>query len=263
MDSAALSEAGTAIMAHQSLAGMVMGTADYMSPEQAQGKVKEIDQRSDIFSFGCILFEAVTGQKAFAGESIIKSLHKVVYESAPQIKDFNPAAPPDLQRIVRRCLAKDPDERYQTIKDVALELREVRQAMTGVGDIDHTATSLGSTDALSRQRTEQSAPSTSSAEYIATEIKRHKKGAAIIFAALVVGLGYGLYKFVLQKRPVISSPAIKLTRLTATGKVLGSHAGRRHLLAGKSPKRRRRLGKRTVVDKTDVYRIIQNLPFSH
>ena len=104
------------------------------------GKVKEIDQRSDIFSFGCILFEAVTGQKPFADESIIKSLHKVIYEAAPPIKDFNPSAPPDLQRVVRRCLAKDREERYQTIKDVALELKEVRQAMIGAGDFDHTVT---------------------------------------------------------------------------------------------------------------------------
>src|SRR6266404_1921057 len=97
------SKVATAIMAQHSSAGMVMGTAGYMSPEQAQGKVKEIDQRSDIFSFGCILFEAVTGQKPFADESIIKSLHKVVYEAAPPIKDFNPSAPSDLQRVIRRC----------------------------------------------------------------------------------------------------------------------------------------------------------------
>src|SRR5438067_10747035 len=134
------SKVATAIMAQHSSAGVVMGTAGYMSPEQAQGKVKEIDQRSDIFSFGCILFEAVTGQKPFADESIIKSLHKIIYEAAPPINDFNPSAPPDLQRVIRRCLAKDREERYQTIKDVALELKEVRQAMTGVGDIDHTAT---------------------------------------------------------------------------------------------------------------------------
>src|SRR2546429_351760 len=88
--SAASSEVGTAIMAQHSLAGMVMGTAGYMSPEQAQGKVEQIDQRSDIFSFGCILFEAVTGQRPFADESVIKSLHKVAYEPAPSIKDFNP-----------------------------------------------------------------------------------------------------------------------------------------------------------------------------
>ena len=72
---------------------------------------------------------------------------------------------------------------------------------------------------MGRQRTEQSTPSTSSAEYIATEIKRHKKSVAIIFAALVIAFAYGLYEFVIQKRPVISSPAIKITRLTATGKV--------------------------------------------
>src|SRR6059058_4973873 len=81
------SEVGTRIMAQQSLAGMVMGTAGYMSPEQAQGKVKEIDQRSDIFSFGCILFEAVTGRKAFEGQDLLDSLHKIVHAPTPQIKD--------------------------------------------------------------------------------------------------------------------------------------------------------------------------------
>ena len=169
----ASSEAGTASIAQHSLAGMVMGTAGYMSPEQAQGKVKEIDQRSDIFSFGCILFEAVTEQKPFADESIIKSLHKVVYESAPPIKDFNPSAPPDLQRVIRRCLAKDPDERYQTIKDVALELKEVRQGMARAAEIDTTILSSGSTE-------------TSSAEYIVNEIKRHKRSAALTLVALVI-----------------------------------------------------------------------------
>src|SRR5713226_301370 len=212
------SKVATAIMAQHSSAGLVMGTAGYMSPEQAQGKVKEIDQRSDIFSFGCILFEAVTGQKPFVDESMIKSLHKVVYEDAPLIKDLNPSAPSDLQRVIRRCLAKDREERYQTIKDVALELKEVRQGMAGAAELDTTAPPSVGTETLGRPKTEPSATSTSSAEYIATEIKRHKKGVAIIFAALVVAFGYGLYKFAIQKRPV-TSPAIKITRLTATGKV--------------------------------------------
>lgn len=210
---------GMAVRPQNSLAGMVMGTAGYMSPEQAQGKVDQLDHRSDIFSFGCILFEAVTGQKPFADESVIKSLHKVVYEAAPLIKDLNPAAPPDLQRVIRRCLAKDREERYQTIKDVALELKEVRQAMTGAGDLDTAVQTSDGTERLSRRTTEQSAMSKSSAEYIATEIKRHKKGVAILFAALAVVFTYGLYRLVSLKRPVISAPAIKLTRLTATGKV--------------------------------------------
>lgn len=218
-DSAASSEVGTAIIAQHSLAGLVMGTTGYMSPEQAQGKVREIDQRSDIFSFGCILFEAVTGHRPFAAESVIKSLHKVVYESAPPIKDFNPSAPPDLQRIVRRCLAKDPNERYQTIKDVALDLKEARRGLAEPAELDTTAPPSGSSETSGRPSIGQSTRPTSSAEYIVSEIKRHKKSVAIIFAALVVALGYGLYKFASQKRPPTSPPAIKMERLTATGKV--------------------------------------------
>src|SRR5437660_2024194 len=127
----AVSEVGTAIMAEQSLAGTVMGTAGYMSPEQAQGKVKEIDQRSDIFSFGCILFEAATGHKPFEGQDILDSLHKNVQGPTPQIKEMNASSPHELQRSVRRCLAKEPEKRYQSIKDVALESKEVRQGMAG------------------------------------------------------------------------------------------------------------------------------------
>src|SRR6266478_2188148 len=134
------SELATVIREH-STPGSVMGSVGYMSPEQAQGKTKEIDQRSDIFSFGCILFEAATGKKPFEGESVIKSLHMVVYEPARPIADFNPSAPSELQRIVRRCLAKDPDERYQSIKEVAIELKELRRELEGTG-IDTTVPPL-------------------------------------------------------------------------------------------------------------------------
>lgn len=113
-------EMATAILAQHSTPGMIMGTAGYMSPEQAQGRVRELDHRSDIFSFGCILFEAATGQKAFEGKDPLDSLHKIVYAPTPQIKNFNSSAPDELQRIVRRCLAKEPDKRYQSMKDVAI-----------------------------------------------------------------------------------------------------------------------------------------------
>src|SRR5437879_10300599 len=103
-----LSEVATALMPQHSTPGAIMGTVGYMSPEQAQGKTNEIDQRSDIFSFGCILFETATRHKPFEGDSVVKSLHMMIYEPAPLISDFNPSAPAELQRIVRRCLAKDP-----------------------------------------------------------------------------------------------------------------------------------------------------------
>jgi serine/threonine-protein kinase len=131
-------EAATVILPQQSTPGMIMGTVGYMSPEQAQGKTNEIDQRSDIFSFGCILFEAATGHAPFEGDSVVQSLHKLIYEPAPLMKEFNPAVPGDLQRIVRRCLAKDPEQRYQSIKEVAIELKELRRELESGSDFDVT-----------------------------------------------------------------------------------------------------------------------------
>ncbi|HKP86841.1 MAG TPA: protein kinase, partial [Blastocatellia bacterium] len=117
-----LEEAATAMMG-QTRPGMVMGTIGYMSPEQAQGK--PVDQRSDIFSFGCMLYEAATGRKPFEGDSVIDSLHKIVYTQAPPVRESNPSAPTELQRIVRKCLAKAPADRYQSIKDIAIDLRDL------------------------------------------------------------------------------------------------------------------------------------------
>jgi len=111
--------------------GMVLGTLGYMSPEQAQGRVKNVDHRSDIFSFGCLVYEAATMHRPFEADSAIDTLHKIVYEPAPLIRNFNPSAPSNLQRIVRRCLAKDPQERFQNIKDVVLELEDLLLERSG------------------------------------------------------------------------------------------------------------------------------------
>jgi len=197
------SEVATAvIMPQHSTPGAIMGTVGYMSPEQAQGKTKEIDQRSDIFSFGCILFEAATGKKPFAGDSVIKSLHMVIYEAALTISDLNPSAPPDLQRIVRRCLEKDPEERYQSIKEVAIELKQLRRDLAGAAS-DTTVPPPPKTDATGAPATESSSqqsldastsiPATSlstrasSAEYLVSGIKRHKLIAAIVVLMIVAG----------------------------------------------------------------------------
>ena len=120
-------DAATAVMAQQplSVAGTVMGTVGYMSPEQAQGKA--VDQRADIFSFGCILYEAATGNRAFEGDSAIDTLHKIIYSTPTPVTDLNPALPADFQRIIRRCLAKEPDKRYQTIRDVVNDLEDLRR----------------------------------------------------------------------------------------------------------------------------------------
>src|ERR1700704_2566525 len=142
-----LGDAATAIMQQHATPGVIMGTVGYMSPEQAQGKTNEIDQRSDIFSFGCILFEAVTGQKPFAGKDTLDSLHNIVHAPTPNLKELNPAAPNELQRIVRRCLAKDSDKRYQSIKDLAIELEELRQELKDEAGADYSVRSLSSAGA--------------------------------------------------------------------------------------------------------------------
>jgi serine/threonine protein kinase/Tol biopolymer transport system component len=116
-------EEAETMMMQKTQPGMVMGTIGYMSPEQVQGK--EVDHRSDIFSFGCILYEAATGKKPFEGESIIDSMHKIVYAQAPPIVEINPEVPAELQRIIRKCLAKGADERYQSIKEVNIDLRDL------------------------------------------------------------------------------------------------------------------------------------------
>lgn len=186
--------------------GLIMGTVGYMSPEQAQGKIGEIDQRSDIFSFGCILFEAATGKKPFEGDSIIKSLHSLIYEPAPQIKDINPAAPAELQRIIRRCLAKDKEDRYQTIKEVAIELKELRRELDNAGDLGTTvkspsqsSVSTTSTSSTINSTTAQPvsvAPTLSSAEYLVTQFTRHRGSfLAVVAVMLLIAIGTAVWFF--------------------------------------------------------------------
>jgi eukaryotic-like serine/threonine-protein kinase len=226
------SEVATALMKQHSTPGMILGTAGYMSPEQAQGKTNQIDHRSDIFSFGCILYEAITRRKAFEGKDLIDTLNKLIREPVTPITDFNPTAPPDLQRIVRRCVVKDPDERYQTIKDVAIELKEVRRELQGAEP--HTTappSSVTSAEVVGSEAVSASAISSpdslvtrpSSAEYLVTEIKRHKTSAAVVIVLLALVLaaaGYSIYKWTAKRSsPALSLQSAKFTRLTASGKV--------------------------------------------
>src|SRR6185312_3163730 len=85
------SDSAATILQDQSAPGLILGTMGYMSPEQAQGRTDKIDRRSDIFSFGCILFEAVTGRKPFDGADPIDSLNKIIREPAPPVSSLNPA----------------------------------------------------------------------------------------------------------------------------------------------------------------------------
>jgi Tol biopolymer transport system component len=119
--------AGAATVTAGTSPGMVMGTVGYMSPEQAQGL--PVDQRSDIFAFGCILYEIATGARAFAGTSAVDTLHRIIHDQPEPITMRLPSASSELQRIIRKCLAKDPEDRYQSMKEVAIDLRDLRKQL--------------------------------------------------------------------------------------------------------------------------------------
>ena len=207
--------------------GVILGTTGYMSPEQAQGKTNEVDRRSDIFSFGCILFEAITGRKAFEGKDTIDALNKIIREPAPPIASFNPDAPADLQRVVRRCLAKDPDERYQTIKEVAIELKEIRSELNESATTDRSRTvdseakTLWSDEVTQLQNSAgaTAAPSgsassrTSSADVIVSEIRQHKVASAIIaflvlFVMATAAIGVRSYMHAANTEVAVDSIAV-------------------------------------------------------
>jgi serine/threonine protein kinase len=109
-----------------STAGAVIGTVQYMSPEQIQGI--EADARSDIFSFGVMLFEMVTGKRTFEGKTQASIVGQILAVDPPSVSTLRPQTPPGLERVIRLCLDKDPDERIQTAHDLKLQLQAVAEA---------------------------------------------------------------------------------------------------------------------------------------
>ena len=112
------------MLAPASIPGSFVGTIGYASPEQVKGE--PVDARSDIFSFGCILYESIARRRAFGGETADDVLRQILAVDPPPLRNFNPRTPPELQRIVTRCLAKKKEDRYQAMTGVAEDLRRFR-----------------------------------------------------------------------------------------------------------------------------------------
>jgi serine/threonine-protein kinase len=112
-------------------AGMIVGTFQYMSPEQVEAK--ELDARSDIFSFGSVLYEMLTGRAAFQGRSQLSVASAILEKDPEPMSMLQPMTPPALDRTVRKCLAKDPEDRWQTARDLLLELKWVAEAGSQAG----------------------------------------------------------------------------------------------------------------------------------
>jgi serine/threonine-protein kinase len=104
--------------------GSIIGTVSYMSPEQAQGK--KVDTRSDIFSFGVVLYEMATGARAFSGESALSTLSAILRDDVRPMAETAPDVPQQLELVIARCLKKTPDDRWQTMKDVQMALAALK-----------------------------------------------------------------------------------------------------------------------------------------
>src|SRR5207237_4670062 len=111
--------------------GMMLGTFQYMSPEQVEGK--EADARSDIFALGAVLYEVASGRCAFTGKSQASIVAAILASEPQPISAVQPMSPPALDRVVRTCLAKDPDDRWQTAHDVMLELKWIDEGGSQAG----------------------------------------------------------------------------------------------------------------------------------
>src|SRR5580704_10882730 len=149
-------------------AGVVMGTASYMSPEQVRGEA--VDARTDMFAFGAVLYEMLAGKRAFQRDTPPETMTAILREDVPEISELQPPVPPALDRIVRRCLEKNPEQRFQSAKDLAFGLEALSQ-LSGSG---------GATSAQAAIAAAKPAPQKTIA----------LAAAALVIAAAVGGIGW-------------------------------------------------------------------------
>src|SRR5438094_1534541 len=169
--------------------GIVMGTVGYMSPEQVRGQA--VDHRSDIFSFGAILYEMLSGRRAFHGESAADTMSAILKEDPPDLSDTNQNISPALERLVNHCLEKNPEARFHSASDLAFALETANAKLT-----------------VSSPGLSTASPS-SSAEYIVTGIKRHKISVLLGLLVLAIAIaGLASYLHVRNSKIAIESIAV-------------------------------------------------------
>ncbi|HEX8565535.1 MAG TPA: protein kinase [Pyrinomonadaceae bacterium] len=222
----------------QTTPGVVVGSVRYMSPEQARGL--GVDERTDVWSLGVVLYEMLTGRQPFNGETASDTLAAVIYKEPEPLAQWVPNAPAELQRIVRKALRKEPEERYQNIKDFALDLKNL------LYEIEHEISAENKTQPLPAYFIDNSsapnrihqtssanhptqvsiAPNASSAEYLVGQVKTHKWQsvvASIGIIALLSAISFGFYRWMKVEPLAVKAPAFEKTqisRISTDGKAI-------------------------------------------
>ncbi len=195
--------------------GVVMGTANYMSPEQARGL--EVDARTDIWSLGVVLYEMVAAKLPFEGGTTTDVLSMILHREPPSLLLYQSSLPTELERIVEKALAKERDARYQNAKDLSVDLKRLKQRLEMDAELERSITpeeearrtssrsapGLSGTmpNVMATPTNEASAAHTiSSAEYVVGEIKRHKRAAAVALATLILAIAAVVFYYTYSSR---------------------------------------------------------------
>lgn len=205
--------------------GLVMGTVGYMSPEQARGR--EVDGRSDIFSFGSILYEMLSGKRPFTGENEVDIIASILHKEPEPLGD---GIPDELKSLVRKTLRKDREERYQTATELLADLRDLRQKLTGemsgssTADFQYAAaTGDGFSKPLSTDGYSK-APTSSISGAIAAKARLHPVIAAGLVLAAAVGLGFLATNLYQSWQRTESFQNMRFAKLTSSGNIVSEQS---------------------------------------
>ena len=199
---------------NQTAKGMILGTVNYMSPEQAKGK--KVDERTDIFSFGVVLYEMITGSQPFASDSTNETIAAILKSEPAPLATHVQDVPKELERIVSKTLRKNPKKRYQHIKDLLIDLQELKQELEfeaklersiqpNLKELENETTAMYNRDSIRQVATTAEQQNISSSEYITNGIKRHKIATLAGFAILITALAaFGYFKYFAPAPPITS-----------------------------------------------------------